>query len=502
MNQPYSEKDFDGLEARSPVDAPVIEVYGFLNSAIGLGETARLLVESLRAAGCAARPVAVPLKGRKRIGYTPNELPAFQPTGDAVVRVLHLNPEHMVEMLPMVSDDFFTSSRTVLVPYWETEEIPEEAKPYARLFDEVWCTTSFLAGAFGRGFGLPLRVFPAPLATPRAADMERQERYGFDDRYVFLFSFDYHSCFKRKNPDGVCEAFVRAFPEQAPGGPLLVIKSIHGQEHFSQYIYLQILYSGRRDIFFIDGYLPENERNALVHRCNAYVSLHRSEGLGMTILEAMVQGKPCIATAYAGNVDFTLEGHSYPIPFKKCRIGPGSIHYPENQEWAEPDLDAAAGAMRECFTNQDAALGKGEMARAWVAENHSFGRVGGILVGFLDDLVSRPYDGAEKKRRLDELAAREPLIQEGHAGKSYKALKEARERVRCAEVLLDALPQKHQKLEDICRQLAHSNKLLASAISSSIKLGKGRAEAAARAAAIKEHSEQMLMRAILDKLRR
>lgn len=480
----------------------MIEVYGFLNSAIGLGETARLLVRSLRAAGCAVRPVAVPLKGRDRVDFTIEELPAGGPSRAAAARILHLNPEHIAKLLPLVPDDFFSSARIVIVPYWETENLPEEAKPCARYFDEVWCTTRFLAETFGRGFGLPLRVFPAPLLFPETSGAGRVEKFGFEDRYVFLFSFDYFSCFKRKNPDGLCEAFTKAFPAQDPQGPVLVIKSAHANEHFAQNMYLKVRFSDRKDIIFIDGYIEENERAALFHRCEAYVSLHRSEGLGMTILEAMAQGKPSIATAYSGNLDFTLPDHSYPVHFRKSRIGPGSIHYPEDEEWAEPDLDAAAMAMRDCFINQEAAREKGAKALAWVSQHHQVEKVGEILLGFINDLLARPHDGAGKQRRLDELAASKPLLQSGHAGLAYKSLKQARERIREAETLLDALPKKHKQLSDVCRQLAQSNKLLASAISDSLKLSKESAVAKARAENTKAHFEDLLMMVIVEKLQR
>ena len=502
MNQPVPPSDSATFPVAASAGAPLVEVYGFLNSAIGLGETARLLVESLRAVGYPVRPVAVPLKGRERVDFTTEELPVSAPSPEAALRILHLNPEHIPEFLPRVRSDFFLGARTVIVPYWETETVPEAAKACARFFDEVWCTTRFLAGSFGNGLGLPTRIFPAPLAFPKNDNASTAGIHGFDGRYVFLFSFDYYSCFKRKNPDGVCEAFTRAFPAEEPGGPLLVVKSNHGKEHPRQELYLKARFGHRRDIVFIDGYIPEHERTALFSRCDAYVSLHRSEGLGMTILEAMAQGKPCVATAYSGNLDFTLAGHSYPIPFRKSTIGPGSIHYPEDGEWAEPDLDAAARAMRECHANREEARDLGARARAWVWQNHQFARAGNVLIALIRDLLAKPIDREAKERRMKQFVDAKPMVQASHSAAAYLSIKQAREQLSKVEALIEAIPKKQKSVADACRRLARSQKLLAAAVSNSVKLSKEIAARDQREAKIKEHYDNLILKVIMEKMGR
>lgn len=500
MNQPLPPSDAAVLPAPGPAPSPLVEVYGFLNSAIGLGETARLLVKSLIAVGCRVRPLAVPLKGREPLEFTADELPDSSPSPEAALRILHLNPEHLPEFLPRVPEDFFVSARVVIVPYWETETIPDSAKACARYFDEVWCTTRFLAGPFGQGLGLPTRVFPAPLGFPEIDTAGGGVTFDFEGRHVFLFSFDYYSCFKRKNPDGLCEAFTRAFPAEEPGGPILVVKSNHGREHPRQELYLKARFGHRRDIVFIDGYIPEKERTALINRCDTYVSLHRSEGLGMTILEAMAQGKPCIATAYSGNLDFTLPEHSHPVPFRKIAIGIGSIHYPEDEEWADPDLDAAARAMRECHANPEAARELGARARSWVLQHHQFETVGNVLIALIRDLLARPMDRKAKQRQLEELAGSKPMAQTSHASAAYLSIKQAREHLKEVEALIHSLPKQQKPIADICRRLAQSHKLLASAISNSLKLSKEIAAREQREVRIKEHYEHLLLQVMLEKM--
>ena len=97
--------------------------------------------------------------------------------------------------------------------------------------------------------------------------------------------------------------------------------------------------------------------------CDCYVSLNRSEGFGLTMAEAMAYGKPVIATNYSGNVDFMHQGNSHLIPFKLVPISKGCDPYPVDAKWADPDIDAAAAAMRRVFNDPTAARVLGERAR-------------------------------------------------------------------------------------------------------------------------------------------
>ena len=103
--------------------------------------------------------------------------------------------------------------------------------------------------------------------------------------------------------------------------------------------------SDRPDIIVRNELLPAGDRLALVAAADCYVSLHRSEGLGLTMAEAMAVGTPVIATAYSGNLDFMPEGSALLVPAAEVEVGPGH-YYPAKGHWADPDIDAAAGMMR------------------------------------------------------------------------------------------------------------------------------------------------------------
>jgi hypothetical protein len=121
----------------------------------------------------------------------------------------------------------------------------------------------------------------------------------------------------------------------------------------------------------MDGFLSVEDRDLLTWRADACVSLHRSEGLGLTLMEAMALGKPCIGTAYSGNLAFMQKAWSWLIPCSRVPVGRGSVHYGAEQIWAEPDTTAAAAAMQEIFTQSPAVLAKAAAGMEHVRKFHS-----------------------------------------------------------------------------------------------------------------------------------
>jgi glycosyltransferase involved in cell wall biosynthesis len=141
---------------------------------------------------------------------------------------------------------------------------------------------------------IPVHVVPVPVESPPGPFSTRLE-LDLPERFTFLFVFDFWS-WERKNPAAVVEAFTRAF--QPGEGPVLVLKSVHGRDWKPrQLARVEALGVGREDILMRDGYVSANERDSYIAACDCYVSLHRSEGLGLTMAEAIACGKPVVATS-------------------------------------------------------------------------------------------------------------------------------------------------------------------------------------------------------------
>jgi glycosyltransferase involved in cell wall biosynthesis len=189
---------------------------------------------------------------------------------------------------------------------------------------------------------------------------------------------------KRKNPLGLVAAFRRAF--QPNEGPVLVIKCVNGERRSAEFSELLSAVKGMDDVIVINEYFEAEKSAALMNFCDCYVSLHRSEGLGLTLAEAMLLGKPVIATGYSGNLDFMSPDTSYLVPWKRVKVSKGAEAYSSRATWAEPNLDVAAEMMRTVYENPEQAQA---VANAGKRD--------------LEERFTREVTGARMKSRLEEI---------------------------------------------------------------------------------------------------
>jgi glycosyltransferase involved in cell wall biosynthesis len=187
---------------------------------------------------------------------------------------------------------------------------------------------------------------------------------------MFLFIFDFLSVMKRKNPIGLVEAFSAAFSENE--GPILVIKTINGDKRIAEMAQLKSACMNRKDIVILEQEFNKSEIDSLISISDSYVSMHRAEGLGLTLAEAMSAGKPVIATNYSGNLDFMNSKNSILVPWQRTEVGLGAEGYSPTATWAEPDLNACASAMREFWSNSSLARALGLRAQASLELDFSY----------------------------------------------------------------------------------------------------------------------------------
>lgn len=250
---------------------------------------------------------------------------------------------------------------------WELETI-EGATPVGyQHADQIWGTTTFMADPFRH---LPVRVehVHVPFTEPTPSARRRSE-FGpladADDRFVFGVVLDHLSITERKNPVAAVRAFRRAFPtaDTSGSGPMLVVKTINAERCWEDHERLLVEASGRDDIVIWNELLPIADHVALIGSFDALVSLHRSEGVGLHLAEAMWLERPIIATNYSGNLDFMDAESALLIDADMVPVGPGLAPYPADALWAAPRLDDAAAAMRRLVAEPDLAAAVGAAAR-------------------------------------------------------------------------------------------------------------------------------------------
>jgi glycosyltransferase involved in cell wall biosynthesis len=281
--------------------------------------------------------------------------------------------------------------------FWETEELPAAYRSSADLVDEIWTASDYVAGAIGSVVSKPVHLCPLPVAEPCPSSASRED-LGLPGGFIFLFAFDHLSIVQRKNPIGLIEAFRRAF--RPSEGPALVVKSVNGHLRRAALESVREAARGRSDILVMDRCLGAGQRDALIGHCDCYVSLHRSEGFGLTLAEAMAQAKPTIATGYSGNLAFMSPENSFLVPWRPAFVPAGCEPYPAGHRWAEPDLDAAAALMRTVYESRALAEERGRRAAADVRERLSSARTAAFLRERLDDIARRRHPAPPAPRRL------------------------------------------------------------------------------------------------------
>jgi glycosyltransferase involved in cell wall biosynthesis len=382
---------------------PGVELAGYLRSAVGVGEAARRYVMALRGVGVPVVERDVPLPGRDPVPESAPSTgrgpvspgvpasPSNQPADAVRFNLLCLNPEQMVPYLAGPDAPSRENRLTIGVWTWEVDVLPPGWREACEGLTEVWTNSRFAAELLGAQLPVPVLSFPPPLAPPTKADSVSGHASAasapeLPAGFRVLVMFDYLSTLERKNPIGAIEAYRRAF---APtDGAVLVLKSVNGQHRPDQQAEVMVAAAGRPDIVTVDRTISGAERDALIGACDCLLSLHRSEGHGMPLAEAMVLGNPVIATAYGGNIEFMNESNSYLVGWTPVRVGEGVEHYPAGATWAEPDVEHAARLLRVIKNDPHDAR---ETVQRGSAE--------------VEALLSAPAVGASMRSRLEALGA-------------------------------------------------------------------------------------------------
>jgi glycosyltransferase involved in cell wall biosynthesis len=331
-----------------PEPAPLVTVVGPLSHGSGLGAAARACVEAFKAARI---PVEVlnHVAGWGRTDEAAGSGECTRIRGD--VNVIHFNPDVLIENLSRFGLDQFENRYNIGYFVWETSKPAFAHRLGVDLVDEIWVPTEYCRRAFASITDKPVVVVRTPV--PPIGELVWASRRCFDiaeDKYTYLYTCDGASRFTRKHPLAAVRAFRLAFPSD--DRVQLVIKT-QNTDHLpppDERMYAEIRRIARSDrrVVVIDECFSSNEVHGLISVADCYVALHRSEGFGYGMAEAMKLRVPVIATGDSGNADFTTEATAYPVRFTRVPVTANDFVYEEpGQEWAEPDVEHAAQRMIE-----------------------------------------------------------------------------------------------------------------------------------------------------------
>jgi glycosyltransferase involved in cell wall biosynthesis len=360
-----------------------VNVAGYLRAELGVGEVARQIVSALDTQQVPLVPVGLHAPGSRSAHDFGAEREIAAPFD---VNVICVNADGLPAFAHQAGPGFFEGRHSIGVWWWELSEFPEQWHGAFDLVDEVWVGSRFVADALAAVSPVPVMSFPLPVTVPEGVGADRAA-LGLPGGFTFLFSFDFNSVFERKNPLGAIEAFKRAFgPEEDVH---LVVKSINGDRDPDNLDRLRLAAEDHPNVHLMSEYLSAADKERLTASCDAYVSLHRSEGFGIGMAEALLHGKPVVATAYGGNVDFLDETTGYPVRHRPARVGDGAWPYEADAQWVDPDVDHAAELMRRVVADPHEAADRTRRGRERIRTRHSLEAAGAILARRLEAIGNR-----------------------------------------------------------------------------------------------------------------
>lgn len=320
-----------------------INIVGWFRATLGVGESARCMARA-----CDAAKLPTSLLDLRLNCLNP-------PDDDTFTARLRELPEHDVNVFhvdPPVSDQIDHHHGPELrhdrynIAYWawELPEFPDAWVRYCSSFDEIWCPSEFVRAAIAPKVPLPVHVMPHAIEIPSVTG-DGHDRFGLPrDRFLFLFVYDLNSYQERKNPLAVIDAYRRAFPGE--GGVGLVIKTQNRERHPEAFARLEDALRGLQHAKLIAQTLSRADVHLLESTCDAFVSLHRSEGFGLSVAECMLLGKPVISTDWSATAEFVDETCGCPVRCQLVELKETHGPYAKGQIWAEPDVAHAAEWMR------------------------------------------------------------------------------------------------------------------------------------------------------------
>ncbi|HTT97655.1 MAG TPA: glycosyltransferase [Rhizomicrobium sp.] len=256
---------------------------------------------------------------------------------------------------------------------WEVSTAPTVQQLGIALVDEIWAPTRYVADIYA-----PLKptyVVGKGLFNGDEEFLKRERPEKKHSPFTFVTTFDFDSSIERKNPLAVVMAFQDAF--RVDENVELVVKTSnvnpqHWSNAWKQWEHTLGASAGDKRVRIVNQRLTNEEMTALVRDADCVVSLHRSEGFGYLMSDAMAFGTPVIATGYSGNADFATEETSYPVSYKLIPVPSGGARWEcENAVWADADVADAARQMRAVFDDYDAARAKASRAREDIVARYS-----------------------------------------------------------------------------------------------------------------------------------
>lgn len=348
-----------------------INLHGFLLSETGLGESARLLYHALSTQDVKIAACNRILKDRQNDSRFADVVSDKSPfnvglTVDGLTGFKRLRYQICKQKF------------NIAYPFWELDNIPAKYVEYLSKYNRIWAPSGFIGGILHRHGFSNVDVVKHPINLPS----KEPEFFSQSGPLKILFHFDFDSFPARKNPEAAIHAFKSAFPGKEEVS--LTVKA-RGERDLGRRQWLAEQAAADPRIRIVDQLMTRQKVNEMTAAHDVFMSLHRSEGLGLGCAEALAAGKAVVATDYGGSTEFINDQTGYPVQWSRIDVGPDDYILAENSTWADPSVDHAATALRAIYDNPLQAREKARKGFQNLFDNHSYEAVGRRMVNILQE---------------------------------------------------------------------------------------------------------------------
>ncbi|MGB0467919.1 MAG: glycosyltransferase [Pontibacterium sp.] len=328
-----------------------VNLFGYARGELGIGEDVRMLARALAAASVPFCIVNV--QPGADVSQADNSVEQW--ITDKPLYVVNLFCVTGIEMSRLVCEaglEVIEGHYNIGLWPWELPVWPEAWAHAWNLVDELWGISHYTAKSYAKA-PVPVIEMPLPVVLGKVAEKTRQNWKLPENAYLFVFSFDMNSTLSRKNPVATIRAFKKAFPDRTDDRVGLVLKVSHLDAAQRKWKEIYKLIKSDPRIYLISGELRRPDVLSLYQVCNCFVSLHRAEGFGRSLVEAQLLGLDLVTTGYSGNMNFCSENSTCLVDYEYVSLKKDEYFYGEGQVWADPDINHAAELMNMCFFQPD-----------------------------------------------------------------------------------------------------------------------------------------------------
>lgn len=356
-----------------------VNYHGFFEGNFGIAEATRLNAAAMESQGITVN----------RISYSSDTLEKSKSDAqpNALINIFHINSNVTHEFFSKNQDINLAGHYNIVYWAWEFPEVSDKTVEFLNIFDELWVPSDFCVNIFTKYTGIPVIRFSHPIQKLASSDAFNFEEYNIKPgSNVYITIFDSLSTTIRKNPEATIDAFINVFKNDSDS--VLIVKT-HNLDRSKDAQKVLEKYSGIPNIIIINEHFSKEKLHSLIQKSDVLISLHGSEGFGLTMAEAMSYGKIVVGTGYSGNLDFMNVNNSFLIQYDFIKTSNTKGLIAEGLTLARPNLEDATQKLQYIKNNFQSLNSIKQSAEAQIRDHFSLETIGKLLklrLSFIDQM--------------------------------------------------------------------------------------------------------------------